>query len=64
MVFRISTVGQCAVDIDLLGAIGINHPNVAGVGWLRAVEDALVVGAVVVVITAARLVLLTHAHHR
>lgn len=56
-------ISQSPVDNDLLGAIDIGHPHHGRVARLSTVEQGLVVGAVVVIITAALLVLFTETDH-
>lgn len=54
------TISQGAIDVDGLSAVHIDHTHKTGVFGHGAVEEGLVVGAVIVVIAAARRVLLAH----
>lgn len=57
-------VGQSAVDIDGLGAVHLHHTHNTGVLGYGAVEEGLVVGAIVVVVTSTLRVLLAHTDDR
>ena len=55
-------IRQSPIDVNLLSPVDIQNLHVARVGRLRAIEQALVVGAVVVVITSTLRVLVTDTH--
>lgn len=57
-------VGQSAVDIDGLGAVLLHHTHNTGVLGHGAVEERLVVGAIVVVVASTLRVLLAHTDDR
>lgn len=62
-IIRSSSVGKSTVNINLLGTVDSHNAHVGSVLRLGAVEEGLVVGAVVVIIASALLFLLAQADH-